>query len=84
MPVLTLQYPDIFEGQLRIIASTHNFNLMRQFKAIVLDEARTRTYELSNDEILQRDAQLEYERLKELLDLLIPEQLNLNNKYKQD
>jgi hypothetical protein len=60
MPVLTLQYPDAYEGRLRILASTHNQKLMLQFKATVLEEARLRTLGFIDDEILQQDAQLEY------------------------
>ncbi len=73
MAVLTLQYPDAYEGRLRILASTHDKNVLVAFKKAVLEEAKLRTLGFLDDEVLQRDAEFEYERLSSLLDMVIPE-----------
>jgi len=73
MAILTLQYPDVYEGRLRILASTNDKSVMLAFKKTVLQEAKLRTLGFIDDEVLRRDAQFEYERLCTLLDLLIPE-----------
>jgi hypothetical protein len=72
MAVLTLQYPDAYDGRLRILASTHNKKALLAFKAAVLEEARLRTLGMVDDEVLRVDAEHEYCRLEELLDMLIP------------
>ena len=73
MAVLTLQYPDAYEGRLRILASTHDRSVLVAFKKAVLEEAKLRTIGFVDDEILRRDAEFEYERLHNLLDMVIPE-----------
>jgi len=73
MAVLTLQYPDIYEGRLKILASTHNHKAMLAFKEACLEEAKFQTLGLDQDKVLLLDAQHEYCRLKEILDLLIPD-----------
>jgi len=73
MAILTLQYPDAYEGRLRILASTHDRVALLAFKRAVLQEARLKTLGLVDDEILQQDAAFEYERLCSLLNLLIPD-----------
>jgi predicted transcriptional regulator len=73
MTVLTLQYPDAYEGRLRILASTHDKSVLMVFKKTVLEEAKLRTLGLIDDEVLRRDAEFEYERLRSLLDMVIPE-----------
>jgi hypothetical protein len=73
MAVLTLQYPDIYEGRLRVLASTNDQGVLRFFKQKVLEEAKLRTLGLIDDEVLLQDARFEYQRLEHLLNLLIPE-----------
>lgn len=74
MALLTLQYPDAYEGRLRILASTHDKKVLLAFKKAVLQEAELKTLGFIDDEVLRQDAQFEYERLKSLLDLLIPDE----------
>jgi hypothetical protein len=74
MALLTLQYPDAYEGRLRILASTHDEKVLLAFKKTVLEEAELKTLGFIDDEVLRQDAQFEYERLKSLLDLLIPDE----------
>ena len=73
MAILTLQYPDIYQGRLRILASTHDKQVLLVFKRVVLEEAKLRTLGFIDDEVLRRDAEYEYSRLKDLLDLVIPD-----------
>lgn len=73
MAVLTLQYPDAYEGRLRILASTHDKKVLLAFKKAVLQEAELRTFGFIDNEVLRCDAEHEYHRLKQLLDLVIPE-----------
>ena len=74
MAVLTLQYPDAYEGRLRILASTHDKKVLLAFKKVVLEEAQLKTMGFIDDEILRCDAEFEYERLQNLLDMLIPDE----------
>ena len=73
MVVLTLQYPDAYEGRLRILASTHDNNVLVAFKKAVLEEAKLRTLGFIDDEVLRCDAEYEYNRLRSLLDMVVPE-----------
>ncbi len=73
MAVLTLQYPDAYEGRLRILASTHDKQVLLAFKRAVIEEAKLKTLGLIDDEVLRCDAECEYQRLKQLLDMVIPE-----------
>jgi hypothetical protein len=73
MAILTLQYPDAYEGRLRILASTHNKNVLLVFKYAVLEEAKLKTLGLVDDEVLRCDAEHEYQRLEQLLNMVIPE-----------
>ena len=73
MAVLTLQYPDAYEGRLRILASTHNKKVLLAFKYAVLEEANLKTLGFVDDEVLRCDAEYEYHRLKQLLNMVIPE-----------
>ena len=73
MPVLTLQYPDQYEGKLRIIASTYDPKAMLAFKRACLQDTQLKTMGWIDDEVLQRDAEHEYKRLLDLLNLLIPD-----------
>ena len=74
MALLTLQYPDVYEGRLRILASTHDKKVLLGFKKAVLEEAKLKTLGFIDDEILRCDAEFEYERLQNLLDMLIPDE----------
>ena len=78
MALLTLQYPDAYEGRLRILASTHDKKVLLAFKKAVLQDAELKTLGFIDDEVLRQDAQFEYERLKSLLDLLIREEGSAN------
>jgi len=73
MTVLTLQYPDSYEGRLKVIASTYNRKAMLAFKKACLEEAQLKTLGFVQDAILLRDAQHEYKRLLDLLNMLIPD-----------
>lgn len=74
MAVLTLQYPDSYEGNLKVIASTYNRKALLAFKMACLEEAKLKTLGYGQDEILLADAQHELDRLIELLNMLIPEE----------
>jgi len=78
MAVLTLQYPDAYEGRLRILAATHDKNVLVAFRKAVLEEAKLKTLGLVVDEVLRCDAEFEYERLRSLLDMLIPDEVAAN------
>ena len=80
MAILTLQYPNSYEGRLKVIASTYNHKAMLAFKSACLEEARFKTLGFDQDEVLLVDAQHEYRRLKEILDLLIPDDKGEDNK----
>lgn len=73
MAILTLQYPDAYEGRLRILASTHDKKALLAFKSALLVEAKLRSLGMVDDEVLCRDAEHEYRRLEELLNMLIPD-----------
>jgi len=79
MAVLTLQYPDSYEGRLKVIASTYNRKAMLAFKKACLEEAQLKTLGFDQDEVLLVDAQHEYKRLQELLDMLIPDNPEANH-----
>jgi hypothetical protein len=74
MAVLTLQYPDLHEARLRVLASTCDKDVLLLFKEKVLEDARLRTLGLYDDEVLLQDARFEYQRLEQLLNMLIPEE----------
>jgi hypothetical protein len=73
MAVLTLQYPDSYEGRLKVIASTYNQKAMLAFKKACLEKAQLKTLGFAEDEVLLLDSQHEYKRLLDLLNLLIPD-----------
>ena len=76
--VITLQYPDLWEGTLRILASTRQKKALLAFRQAVLEEAQLRLMSFVGDEVLQVDYHAEYERLRQILDILIPEQKDEN------
>ena len=70
--VITLQYPDLWDGKLKILASTRNREALLAFREAVLIEARLKLMNFPDDEVLRVEYQKDYERLQEILDLLIP------------
>jgi len=72
--VITLQYPDLWDKRLKILASTRNKKALMAFKEAVLTEARLKLLGLPDDEVLRIDYQKDYERLCAIFDLLIPEE----------
>lgn len=70
--VITLQYPDLADGKLKILASTRDHKALLAFREAVLIEARLKLMDLLADEVLRIEYQKDYERLQGILDLLIP------------
>lgn len=70
--VLTLQYPDLWDGSLKILASTRNRQALLTFRESVLIEARLKLLHLMGDEVLLIEYEKDCERLEAVLDLLIP------------
>ena len=77
--IITLQYPDLWEGTLRILASTDNRKALLAFRQAVLQEAQLKLMSFVGDEVLQVDYQAEYDRLRQILDILIPGQNDEGN-----
>lgn len=70
--VITLQYPDLSDGKLRILASTRDRKALLAFREAVLIEARLKLMNFPDDEVLRVEYKKDYERLQGILDLLIP------------
>ena len=70
--VITLQYPDLWDGSLKILASTRDRKALLTFREAVLTEARLKQMNFPDDEVLRTEYQKDYERLQAILDLLIP------------
>lgn len=70
--VITLQYPDLWDGSLKILASTRDRKALLTFREAVLTEARLKLMNFPDDEVLRIEYQKDYERLQAILDLLIP------------
>ena len=83
LAVITLQYPDLWDGKLKILASTRDRKALLAFREAVLIEARLRILNFLGDEVLQVEYQKDYERLQAILDLLIPEQVDDDNENGQ-
>ena len=79
LAVITLQYPDLWGGKLKILASTRDRKALLAFREAVLIEARLKLLDFSGDEVLRLEYQKDYERLQAILDLLIPEQADDDN-----
>lgn len=77
--VITLQYPDLWDGKLKILASTRDRRALLVFREAVLTEAKLKLLNYSGDEILRLEYQKDYERLQAVLGLLIPEQTDDDN-----
>ena len=76
LAVITLQYPDLWGGKLKILASTRDRKTLLAFRDAVLTEALLRLMNFLGDEVLRLEYQKDYERLQAVLDLLIPEQMD--------
>ena len=49
--VITLQYPDLWDGSLKILASTHDRKALLTFREAVLTEARLKLINFPDDEV---------------------------------
>ena len=72
-PILVLQYPDIREARTVALASTRNKEALLSFKRAAIEEAQFRVVDRMADDILQTQELLELERLKKVLNILIPD-----------
>ena len=68
---LALHYPDAALGRGVVVATSRDPDLMRQFKATVLEEATDR-YHTAEDQVVMMMDRMELERLERLLTLLVP------------
>ena len=71
-PHLVLQYPDLQTGKVRLLAFTQDRRALGLFKQVVLEEAGLNLLGC-DDEILRIEYQEELNRLKRLLEALIPD-----------
>lgn len=72
-PFLVLQYPDPEEGRTVAVAATRSPRAFQSFKEAVIEEASLKALGWGQDEVLDLEARLEFERLEKVLALLIPE-----------
>lgn len=77
-PTLTLTYPDLHSGKVRLLAVTHDSKVLAVFKQAVLDKARLDLLSCE-DEILRIEYQEELNKLEKLLNALIPDRSEANN-----
>jgi hypothetical protein len=84
LAVITLQYPDLGDGKLRILASTRDRRALLAFREAVLTNAKLRLLNYAGDEVLQLDYQKDYERLQAIFDLLIPVDEQTDNGNESD
>lgn len=71
-PTLTLTYPDLQTGKVRLLAVTHDKRALATFKKAVLEEARLNLLSC-DDDILRIEYQEELHKLEKLLNALIPD-----------
>ena len=71
-PILTLTYPDLQSGKVRLLAITHDKRVLTVFKKAVLEEAQLNLLGCQDD-ILHIEYEQELRKLERLLDALIPE-----------
>lgn len=71
-PTLTLTYPDLQSGKVRLLAVTQDKRVLSLFKRIVLEEARLNLLGC-DDDILRIEYQEELNKLEKLLNVLIPD-----------
>ena len=72
-PILVLQYPDSRQGRTVAIAATKNIKALRNFKEVVLEEARLAVMDWTADEVLNIQERAELDRLQSLFEVLIPD-----------
>lgn len=70
-PTLTLTYPDLQSGKVRLLAVTQDKRVLRLFKHAVLEEARLNLLGC-DDEILRIEYEEELSKLEKLFNALIP------------
>jgi len=70
-PTLTLTYPDLQSGKVRLLAATSDKRALAAFKRAVLEEAGLNLLGC-DDDILRIEYEEELRKLKKLLDALIP------------
>ena len=71
-PTLTLTYPNLQSGKVRLLASTHDERVLTVFKKAVLEEAH-RDLLRCQDDILHIEYEDELHKLEKLLNALIPD-----------
>ncbi len=72
IPTLTLTYPDLRSGKVRLLAVTHDKRALAAFKIAVLEEAHLNLLGC-DDDILRIEYEEELRKLEKLLNALIPE-----------
>ena len=78
-PILVLQYPDSREGRTIALAATRNDKALRAFREAVLEDAHLALLDWRADEVIRLQEEVELERLQKLLDLVIPDEKEVNN-----
>lgn len=71
-PTLTLTYPDLQTGKVRLLAVTQDKRVLTAFKKAVLEEAQLNLLGC-DDDILRIEYQEELNKLEKLLNALIPD-----------
>lgn len=69
---LTLTYPDLQSGKVRLLASTHDKRVLAVFKKVVLEEAYN-DFVGCQDDILHIEYEEELHKLEKLLNAIIPD-----------
>ena len=77
-PTLTLTYPDLHSGKVRLLAVTQDKRVLNLFKRIVLEEAQLNLLGC-DDDILRIEYQEELNKLGKLLNALIPDMPEAEN-----
>jgi len=70
---LVLQYPDLQNGRIRLLATTKNATALRAFKEAVLQEAKLNLIGC-DDEVLRIEYEEELHKLEKLLLAIIPDE----------
>ncbi|HUX48201.1 MAG TPA: hypothetical protein VMV76_03360 [Dehalococcoidia bacterium] len=71
-PTLTLTYPDLQSGKVRLLAITHDKRVLTVFKKVVLEEAHLNLLGCQ-DNILHIEYEEELHKLEKLLNALVPD-----------
>ena len=74
---LVLQYPDLQNGRIRLLATTKNATALRAFKEAVLQEAKLNLIGC-DDEVLHIEYEEELHKLEKLLGAVIPDDSDSN------